>query len=87
MRMAANVSINAEDRPTLERWPRGRSTPARLMLRANIVLKAAAGMANIRPLRFAIRIIIGLAASLSPPSLAPIALLPWLPASLYYPMG
>jgi len=46
VRIAANVMINAEDRPTLERWSRGRRTPARLVLRANIVLKAADGLAN-----------------------------------------
>jgi len=46
MRIAANVSIKEKDRPTLERWSRGRSTPARLALRANIVLNAAEGMTN-----------------------------------------
>ena len=34
------------ERQTLERWSRGRSTPARLVLRAKIVLRAAAGAPN-----------------------------------------
>jgi transposase len=46
VRIAANVTVNDEDRQTLERWSRGRRTPARLVLRANIVLKAAQGMSN-----------------------------------------
>ena len=46
MRVAPNVTITDEDRLTLERWSRGRSTPARLVLRARIVLRAAEGIAN-----------------------------------------
>jgi transposase len=38
--------LTAEERATLERWPRGRSTPARLVLRARIVLAAAADRRN-----------------------------------------
>jgi transposase len=46
MRIAPNLTIKDEERQTLERWSRGRSTPARLVLRASIVLQAAEGMAN-----------------------------------------
>ena len=46
MRIAPTLNPTDEDRKTLERWSRGRSTPARLVLRADIVLKAAEGMAN-----------------------------------------
>ena len=46
MRIAPDVIIKQEERQTLERWSRGRSTPARLVLRASIVLLAAQGMAN-----------------------------------------
>ena len=38
--------ISDDDRRTLQRWSRGRSVPARLVLRANIVLLAAAGRLN-----------------------------------------
>ena len=46
MRVAAAIELSADERPTLERWARGRSTPARLVLRAQIVLAAAAGKRN-----------------------------------------
>jgi transposase len=46
VRIAPKVTIKDEDRQTLERWSRGRSTPARLVLRADIVLNAAEGIAN-----------------------------------------
>jgi len=46
VRIAPNVTIADEQRRALERWARGRSTPARLVLRARIVLRAAAGLAN-----------------------------------------
>ena len=46
MRVAPEIIIKDEERKTLERWSRGRSTPARLVLRARIVLAAAAGAAN-----------------------------------------
>jgi len=46
MRVAPKVTLNAEQQPTLARWSRGRSTPARLVLRAKIVLRAAEGMRN-----------------------------------------
>ena len=42
MRVAAAITLSDEERQTLERWQRGRSTPARLVLRAKIVLLAAA---------------------------------------------
>lgn len=46
MRIAAIITLNDADRELLQRWSRGRSTPARLVLRANIVLRAADGARN-----------------------------------------
>ena len=46
MRIAPTVVISDADRTMLERWSRGRTTPARLVLRAKIVLLAAAGRLN-----------------------------------------
>jgi transposase len=46
LRIAPNITVTDEQRRTLEQWSRGRSTPARLVLRAQIVLDAAAGVAN-----------------------------------------
>jgi transposase len=46
VRVAANITITDEDRKTLKRWSQGRSTPARLVLRSQIVLQAADGDAN-----------------------------------------
>jgi transposase len=46
MRVAPNIVLSAKERATLTRWSRGRSTPARLVLRAKIVLLAAAGVEN-----------------------------------------
>ena len=46
MRVAAQITVTDEQRVTLERWARGRSTPVRLMLRAKIVLLAAEGRLN-----------------------------------------
>lgn len=46
MRVAAPVELSDDERATLERWSRGRSTPSRLVLRAKIVLAAAAGKRN-----------------------------------------
>jgi len=47
MRRAIGIVLSQEERVTLERWARGRSTPARLVQRARIVLEAAAGARNI----------------------------------------
>jgi transposase len=46
MRTAPVIQLADLDRSTLERWARGRSNPARLVLRAKIVLLAAAGRFN-----------------------------------------
>jgi len=46
MRVAVAIEVSSDDRATLERWSRGRSTPSRLVLRAKIVLAAAAGQRN-----------------------------------------
>jgi transposase len=46
MRVAPVITLTNEDRQTLERWARGRSTPARQVLRAQIVLAAAEGKQN-----------------------------------------
>ena len=46
MRTARTIELTAEERATLEMWSRGRRTSARLVLRAKIVLAAAAGQRN-----------------------------------------
>ena len=46
MRRACVITPTDEDRETLERWSRGRSTEARLVERARIVLLAAEGREN-----------------------------------------
>jgi transposase len=46
MRAAPAITLSDSDRLTLERWARGRSTPARLVLRAKITLLAAFGLRN-----------------------------------------
>lgn len=46
MRVAVEIKLNAEERATLERWARGRSTAARQVFRAKIVLMAADGRMN-----------------------------------------
>jgi transposase len=46
MRVAARITLSEEQRVTLESWSRGRKTPARLVLRAKIVLHAAEGLEN-----------------------------------------
>ena len=46
MRVACEIILTDKERETLRRWSRGRSTPARLVLRAKIVLLAAAGKMN-----------------------------------------
>jgi transposase len=46
MRIAPAIAVSDEDRRTLQRWSRGRITAARLVLRAKIVLLAAAGKLN-----------------------------------------
>ncbi len=46
MKSAPRITLTDEQRDTLSRWSRGRSTPVRLMQRAKIVLLAAAGKMN-----------------------------------------
>lgn len=46
MRVAVAISITAEEREQLLRFSRGRSTPARLVLRSKIVLLAEEGLRN-----------------------------------------
>src|SRR3954467_6517645 len=46
MRVAKAITISDDERKTLQKWARGRSTPARLILRAKIVLAAADGKLN-----------------------------------------
>ena len=46
MRIAPAVELMAPERQQLTQWARGRRTPARLVLRAKIVLLAAAGHDN-----------------------------------------
>jgi hypothetical protein len=51
MKVAPQITLTDEERTIPERWSRGGSTPARLVLRAKIVLLAAQGKRNqqIRP--------------------------------------
>lgn len=46
MKTAPMITLSADERQRLTTWSRGRSTPSRLVLRAKIVLAAAAGMLN-----------------------------------------
>ena len=46
MRVAPAIGLTESDRATLRKWARGRSTPARLVLRAKIVLLSAEGVEN-----------------------------------------
>ena len=46
MRWAPQILLGDDERKILQRWSRGRSTPARLVLRAKIVLHAARGKQN-----------------------------------------
>jgi transposase len=46
MRRAREITLHDADRTILERWSRGRSTPARMVTRARIVLAAAEGKEN-----------------------------------------
>src|SRR5262252_7781436 len=46
MRRACQITLSDEDRTILERWSRGRSTQARLVTRARVVLAAAEGKQN-----------------------------------------
>jgi len=46
MRVAKEIVLTDEERTTLTKWSRGRSTPARVVLRAKIVLLAAEGRLN-----------------------------------------
>jgi|GEM_PF-2946553 len=46
MRIAELITLTEDESVILKKWERGRSTPARLVLRAQIVLSAAAGERN-----------------------------------------
>lgn len=46
MRIAPRIELSDEERTTLVKWSRGRSTPSRVVQRANIVLLAADGLEN-----------------------------------------
>ena len=46
MRVAPHITLDDKERKILQRWSRGRSTPARLVLRAKIVSLAAKGNQN-----------------------------------------
>ena len=48
MKSARSITLTTEERSTLLRWSRGRSTPARQVLQANIVLLAADGLMNMQ---------------------------------------
>jgi len=47
MRVAPKVTLTEEQRARLRRWARGRTTPVRLVRRAQIVLLAAESQQNI----------------------------------------
>jgi transposase len=46
MRRAVSITVSEEDWAVLTQWARGRSTPVRLMQRAQIILRAAEGLEN-----------------------------------------
>lgn len=46
MRRACEIVLDQQERAALEKWSKGRSTPLRLVTRANIVLLAADGLEN-----------------------------------------
>ena len=46
MRVAQTITVTDDQRVTLQRWARGRSTPVRLMQRAKMILMAADGVQN-----------------------------------------
>ena len=46
MRVAVSIELSAEERATLEKWARSRTSEVRLAQRAQMVLLAAEGMAN-----------------------------------------
>ena len=46
MRIAPRIELPDDSRRVLQRWSRGRSTPARLVMRAKIVLLASDGLEN-----------------------------------------
>jgi len=46
MRVAPKITVSDENRQLLQRWAKGRSTPARLVLRGQIVLAAVEGKKN-----------------------------------------
>jgi len=46
MRVAKAITLTDDQRRTRTKWTRGRSTPARQVLRAKIVLAAADGREN-----------------------------------------
>jgi len=48
MRVACPIELSEQDRETLEKWSRGRSTAVRLVQRSKVVLLAAEGMQNIQ---------------------------------------
>lgn len=46
MRRACEIVLDEQEQATLEKWSKGRRTPARVVMRAKIVLLAATGMEN-----------------------------------------
>lgn len=46
MRVAPAIELTEEDRKTLTRYSRGRNTPAKVVLRAKVILRAADGLQN-----------------------------------------
>jgi len=60
MRVACKIDLIGDERVILTRWSRGRRTPARLVLRAKIVLAAA--IVNLMVLFTALAVNVSLAA-------------------------
>jgi len=46
MKRPCEIVLDEQERPTLEKWSKGRMTAARVLMRAKIVLLAATGMEN-----------------------------------------
>jgi DNA-binding CsgD family transcriptional regulator len=46
VQVALPIVLTPAERATLERWARGRRVPRRLVRRARIILRAAAGLSN-----------------------------------------
>jgi hypothetical protein len=46
MRVAVAIELTEQERQTLTKYSRGRNTPAKVVLRAKVILRAAGGLQN-----------------------------------------